>query len=67
MSNYEKGISYTLVVAFKRGAKKEINGVSDYIFDTSSRFVKVVKNGYFHFFNFDEILYIGRKYDLEEN
>lgn len=65
--NYEKDVSYSIVIAFKKGDKKIIHGVTNYSIDAENRYAKVEKNGYRQFFNFDEILYIGRKFDLEDS
>lgn len=57
---------YAVVIAFKNGLKKHISQASSYKLNSENRYVTVVKNGYQHFFNFDEILYVGREFDLED-
>lgn len=52
-----------ITIKFKDGSNIYIDDVSDYAINNNV--VKVNKNGYNQFFNFDEVRYIGRTFDLE--
>lgn len=53
----------TITIKFKDGSSVYIDDVSDYVINNNV--IKVNKNGYNQFFNFDEVRYIGRTFDLE--
>ena len=53
----------TITIKFKDGSSIYIDDVSDYAINNNV--IKVNKNGYNQFFNFDEVRYIGRTFDLE--
>lgn len=57
---------FTLVIVFKNGQKLYIHDVTDYRMSDDSKYFSVIKNGYRQFFNFGEVLYAGREFDLEE-
>lgn len=52
-----------ITIKFKDGSSIYIDDVSDYVINNNV--IKVNKNGYNQFFNFDEVRYIGRTFDLE--
>ena len=56
----------TIVIAFKNGDKLYIDGVERYEVTTDGLTTITHTSGYKTVFNFNEILYIGRKFDLEE-
>ena len=56
----------TIVIAFKNGDKMYIDGVERYEITTDGLATVTHTSGYKSVFNFNEILYIGRKYDLED-
>ena len=57
---------FTLVIVFKNGQKLYIHDVTDYRMSDNSKYISVTKNGYRQFINFDEVLYVGREFDLEK-
>lgn len=57
---------FTLVIVFKNGQKLYIHGVNDYRLSDNGKYISVTKNGYRQFVNFDEVLYVGREFDLEK-
>lgn len=56
----------TLIIALKNGDKMYIDGIEKYEITTDSFATMTHTSGYKSVFNFNEVLYIGRKVDLEE-
>lgn len=52
-----------ITIKFKDGSSIYIDDVSDYAINNNV--IKINKNGYNQFFNFDDVRYIGRTFDLE--
>lgn len=57
--------TYEIIVVFKNGQQLILNHVTEHGM-YPDRIASVVTNGYRQFFNFDEILYWGRTFDLME-
>lgn len=58
--------TFSVVVRFRDGLCKVIEGVAKYGVHENGTCFYIVKNGYSSFFVIEEILYIGRQFDLEE-
>lgn len=56
--------TFDVIVKFKDGTEKVIASVSDY--SKGEDCFVVVKNGYRAFFPTENVLYIGRSFDLED-
>ena len=55
--------TYELKARFKDGHEVKLKGVSDY--GIKNDFWYAIKNGYKIFFNPDEVVYMGRVFDIE--
>ena len=56
--------TFDLLVVFKDGSEMVIDNVSHYLINPEKNILKVEKNDYFQFFNWDEVKYCGRLSDL---
>lgn len=60
-------MTYELEIKFINGSKMVLSGCSTYGYVQEKNIYYVVKNGYKILFNQNQILYIGRKFDIENN
>ena len=59
-------VTYDVLIKFVDGTQKGISGANDVTVNVEQKIFKVEKNGYCIFLPMENILYIGRKFDLEE-
>lgn len=60
-------MEYELEIKFADGSKMVLSGCSNYECVQEKNIYYVVKNGYKIFINQDQVVYIGRKFDIENN
>lgn len=59
-------VTYDLLIKFTDSTEKKISGVSDYELLAEKNVFTVTKNGYRSFFPMDNVVYIGREFDLKD-
>lgn len=57
---------YDLVIKFKDGSIKIIKSVTNFTANYEGKIFIVEKNGYKSFFPMENIIYIGREFDLKD-